>query len=149
MGADPSSVWRVASSTPAPTSPSTLLILARTSMPASFPPLALRFLLTELEGQFEPGPTASPLPTCTARQAHGCPPGSGQAEVDDAYASYEFPRYLRALTTSCYRLSNVYLDALKDRLSRRPGSLERRSARPCWPSSFDAMRDLQPILSCG
>ena len=40
-----------------------------------------------------------------------------QAEVDDAYASYEFAELTALCTTSwSYRALNVYLDALKDRL---------------------------------
>ena len=46
-------------------------------------------------------------------------------------------------------LSNVYLDALKDRLyCDKPGSLERRSAQTVLAELFSMlMRDLQPILS--
>lgn len=46
-------------------------------------------------------------------------------------------------------LSNVYLDALKDRLyCEKPGSLERRSAQTVLAELFSMlMRDLQPILS--
>ena len=73
-----------------------------------------------------------------------------QAEVDDAYASYEFPRAYRALYDFVVtELSNVYLDALKDRLyCEKPGSLERRSAQTVLAELFSMlMRDLQPILS--
>ena len=46
-------------------------------------------------------------------------------------------------------LSNVYLDALKDRLyCDKPGSVERRSAQTVLAALFSMlMRDLQPLLS--
>ena len=73
-----------------------------------------------------------------------------QAEVDDAYASYEFPRAYRALYDFVVtELSNVYLDALKDRLyCEKLGSLERRSAQTVLAELLSMLlRDMQPILA--
>ena len=73
-----------------------------------------------------------------------------QAEVDDAYASYEFPRAYRALYDFVVtELSNVYLDALKDRLyCEKLGSLKRRSAQTVLAELLSMLlRDMQPILA--
>ena len=53
-----------------------------------------------------------------------------QAEVDAAYEGFEFNRAYRTLYDFVVtELSNVYLDALKDRLyCQKPGSHEMRSA---------------------
>ena len=126
-------------------------ILARTSDAYRRFRNTLRFLLSELEGQFEPETDgvafADLLPLDKLMVARLT---QVQAEVDDAYASYEFPRAYRALYDFVVtELSNVYLDALKDRLyCDKPGSLERRSAQTVLAELFSMlMRDLQPILS--
>ena len=126
-------------------------ILARTSDAYRRFRNTLRFLLSELEGQFEPETDgvafADLLPLDKLMVARLT---QVQAEVDDAYASYEFPRAYRALYDFVVtELSNVYLDALKDRLyCEKPGSLERRSAQTVLAELFSMlMRDLQPILS--
>ena len=126
-------------------------ILARTSDAYRRFRNTLRFLLSELEGQFEPETDgvafADLLPLDKLMVARLT---QVQAEVDDAYASYEFPRAYRSLYDFVVtELSNVYLDALKDRLyCEKPGSLERRSAQTVLAELFSMlMRDLQPILS--
>ena len=126
-------------------------ILARTSDAYRRFRNTLRFLLSELEGQFEPETDgvafADLLPLDKLMVARLT---QVQAEVDVAYASYEFPRAYRALYDFVVtELSNVYLDALKDRLyCEKPGSLERRSAQTVLAELFSMlMRDLQPILS--
>ena len=73
-----------------------------------------------------------------------------QAEVDDAYAGYEFNRVYRTLYDFVVtELSNVYLDALKDRLyCEKVGSLARRSAQTVTAELLSMLlRDLQPILA--
>ena len=126
-------------------------ILARTSDAYRRFRNTLRFLLSELEGQFEPETDgvafADLLPLDKLMVARLT---QVQAEVDDAYSCYEFPRAYRALYDFVVtELSNVYLDALKDRLyCEKPGSLERRSAQTVLAELFSMlMRDLQPILS--
>ena len=126
-------------------------ILARTSDAYRRFRNTLRFLLSELEGQFEPETDgvafADLLPLDKLMVARLT---QVQAEVDDAYSCYEFPRAYRALYDFVVtELSNVYLDALKDRLyCDKPGSLERRSAQTVLAELFSMlMRDLQPILS--
>ena len=126
-------------------------ILARTSDANRRFRNTLRFLLSELEGQFEPETDgvafADLLPLDKLMVARLT---QVQAEVDDAYSCYEFPRAYRALYDFVVtELSNVYLDALKDRLyCDKPGSLERRSAQTVLAELFSIlMRDLQPILS--
>ncbi len=94
-----------------------------------------------------------------------------QAEVDAAYEGFEFNRAYRTLYDFVVtELSNVYLDALKDRLycekpgshemrsyldalkdrlyCEKPGSHEMRSAQTVVAELLSMlMRDLQPILS--
>ena len=73
-----------------------------------------------------------------------------QAEVDSAYESYEFNRAYRTLYDFVVtELSNVYLDALKDRLyCEKTASHARRSAQTVIAELLSMlMRDLQPILS--
>ena len=73
-----------------------------------------------------------------------------QAEGDAAYAGYEFNRAYRVLYDFVVtELSNVYLDALKDRLyCEKPGSLARRSAQTVLAELLSMLlRDLQPILA--
>ena len=126
-------------------------ILARTSDAYRRFRNTLRFLLSELEGQFEPETDgvafADLLPLDKLMVARLT---QVQAEVDDAYSKYEFNRAYRALYDFVVtELSNVYLDALKDRLyCEKPGSLARRSAQTVLAELLSMlMRDLQPILS--
>ena len=73
-----------------------------------------------------------------------------QAEVDEAYEGFEFNRAYRTLYDFVVtELSNVYLDALKDRLyCEKPGSHEMRSAQTVVAELLSMlMRDLQPILA--
>ena len=73
-----------------------------------------------------------------------------QAEVDDAYSVYEFSRAYRALYDFVVtELSNVYLDALKDRLyCEKPDAHARRSAQTvCAELLSMLLRDLQPFLA--
>lgn len=111
----------------------------------------LRFLLGELEDQFDPQTDAvafdelMPLDKLMVARLTQV-----QAEVDDAYANYEFYRAYRALYDFVVtELSNVYLDALKDRLyCNGTKSYERRSAQTVEAELLSMLlRDLQPILA--
>ena len=111
----------------------------------------LRFLLSVLEGQFEPSTDGvafddlMPLDKLMLARLTQV-----QAEVDDAYAAFEFNRAYRTLYDFVVtELSNVYLDALKDRLyCEKSDSLERRSAQTVVAELLSMlMRDLQPILA--
>ena len=126
-------------------------ILARTSDAYRRFRNTFRFLLGELEGQFEPETDAVPfaelLPLDKLMVARLT---QVQAEVDEAYAAYEFNRAYRALYDFVVtELSNVYLDALKDRLyCEKDGSLARRSAQTVLAELLSMLlRDLQPILA--
>ena len=125
-------------------------ILARTSDAYRRFRNTFRFLLGELEGQFEPERDAvafdelEPLDKLMLARVTQV-----QAEVDDAYANYEFFRAYRALYDFVVtELSNVYLDALKDRLyCEQVGSKRRRSAQTVLAELLSMLlRDLQPIL---
>ena len=126
-------------------------ILARTSDAYRRFRNTLRFLLSVLEGQFEPTTDGvafdelMPLDKLMLARLTQV-----QAEVDEAYAGYEFNRAYRTLYDFVVtELSNVYLDALKDRLyCEKPGSHEMRSAQTVVAELLSMlMRDLQPILS--
>ena len=126
-------------------------ILARTSDAYRRFRNTYRFLLSELEGQFDPEhdrvafDELMPLDKLMVARLTQV-----QAEVDDAYASYEFPRAYRALYDFVVtELSNVYLDALKDRLyCEKLGSLKRRSAQTVLAELLSMLlRDMQPILA--
>ncbi len=126
-------------------------ILARTSDAYRRFRNTIRFLLGELEGQFEserdgvPFDELMPLDRLMIARLTQV-----QAEVDDAYAVYEFSRAYRALYDFVVtELSNVYLDALKDRLyCEEAGSHARRSAQTVLAELLSMLvRDLQPILS--
>ncbi len=126
-------------------------ILARTSDAYRRFRNTFRFLLGELEGQFDPEceevPFADLLPLDKLMVARLT---QVQAEVDDAYRTYEFNRAYRTLYDFVVtELSNVYLDALKDRLyCEKPGSLARRSAQTVLTELLSMLlRDLQPILA--
>ena len=126
-------------------------ILARTSDAYRRFRNTFRFLLGELEGQFDPEREEVPFEDLqpldklmVARLTQV------QAEVDDAYRGYEFNRAYRTLYDFVVtELSNVYLDALKDRLyCEKVGSLARRSAQTVLTELLSMLlRDLQPILA--
>lgn len=126
-------------------------ILARTSDAYRRFRNTFRFLLGELEGQFEPETDGVPFSDLTALdQLMVARLTQVQAEVDAAYAGYEFNRAYRVLYDFVVtELSNVYLDALKDRLyCEKPGSLARRSAQTMLAELLSMLlRDLQPILA--
>ncbi len=126
-------------------------ILARTSDAYRRFRNTFRFLLGELEGQFEPEVDGVPFSDLTALdQLMVARLTQVQAEVDAAYAGYEFNRAYRVLYDFVVtELSNVYLDALKDRLyCEKPGSLARRSAQTVLAELLSMLlRDLQPILA--
>lgn len=126
-------------------------ILARTSDAYRRFRNTLRFLLSVLEGQFEPTTDGvvfdelMPLDKLMLARLTQV-----QAEVDAAYEGFEFNRAYRTLYDFVVtELSNVYLDALKDRLyCEKPGSHEMRSAQTVVAELLSMlMRDLQPILS--
>lgn len=126
-------------------------ILARTSDAYRRFRNTFRFLLGELEGQFESEADGVPFSDLTALdQLMVARLTQVQAEVDAAYAGYEFNRAYRVLYDFVVtELSNVYLDALKDRLyCEKPGSLARRSAQTVLAELLSMLlRDLQPILA--
>ncbi len=126
-------------------------ILARTSDAYRRFRNTFRFLLGELEDQFDterdrvPFSMLTPLDKLMVARLTQV-----QAEVDDAYAAYEFNRAYRALYDFVVtELSNVYLDALKDRLyCEKEGSPARRSAQTVLAELLSMLlRDLQPILA--
>ena len=126
-------------------------ILARTSDAYRRFRNTFRFLLGELEDQFDterdrvPFSMLTPLDKLMVARLTQV-----QAEVDDAYAAYEFNRAYRALYDFVVtELSNVYLDALKDRLyCEKEGSPARRSAQTVLAVLLSMLlRDLQPILA--
>lgn len=126
-------------------------ILARTSDAYRRFRNTFRFLLGEIEDQFDPEtdgvPFADLLPLDKLMLARLT---LVQAEVDEAFASYEFNRVYRTLYDFVVtELSNVYLDALKDRLYCDPvGSLSRRSAQTVLSELLSMLlRDLQSILA--
>ena len=110
-----------------------------------------RFLLGELEGQFDPAQGAvayddmlplDKLMLARLSQVH--------EEVARAYADYSFNRVYRTLYDFVVtELSNVYLDVTKDRVyCDAPDSLERRSAQTVWAEVLSMLlHDLQPILA--
>ena len=126
-------------------------ILARTSDAYRRFRNTFRFLLGELEGQFEPETDGVPFSDLTALdQLMVARLTQVQAEVDAAYAGYEFNRAYRVLYDFVVtELSNVYLDALKDRLyCEKPGSPARRSAQTVLAELLSMLlHDLQPILA--
>ncbi len=126
-------------------------ILARTSDAYRRFRNTFRFLLGELEGQYDAArdhvdfAELTPLDKIMVARLTQV-----QAEVDDAYAAYEFNRAYRTLYDFVVtELSNVYLDALKDRLyCEKEGSLARRSAQTVLAELLSMLlRDLQPFLA--
>ena len=109
----------------------------------------LRFLLGELEGQFDPATDAVPFdelePFDKLTLAHMC-------EVHDvvtkAYSEYRFNVAYRNLYDYVTELSNGYLNATKDRTyCGGRGTHERLSAQTTWAHILTMLvHDLQPVL---
>jgi len=109
-----------------------------------------RFLLGEIEGQFDPASdaiaTSELLPYDRLVLAHMC---EVHDQVCEAYESYRFNVVFRLLYDYVTELSNGYLNATKDRVycGARSG-LERRSALTAWAQILSMLvHDLQPILA--
>ena len=126
-------------------------ILARTSDAYRRFRNTYRFLLSVIEGDFDPERDGVAfddlLPLDKLMLARMT---LVQAEVDAAYEGYEFNRAYRALYDFVVtELSNVYLDALKDRLyCGAKDGLERRSAQTVVAELLSMLlRDMQPILA--
>ncbi len=110
-----------------------------------------RFLLGELEGQFDPAVDGIPFNELTAydrmtlarlAQVH--------QKVSDAYADYRFNLVYRTLYDYVItELSNGYLNATKDRMyCDAADSVTRRSCQTVWYEILSMLlRDLQPILA--
>ena len=110
----------------------------------------LRFLLGEIEGQFDPATDGvavmdllpyDRLALARLSQVHD--------EVSAAYESYRFNVVYRTLYDYVItELSNGYLNATKDRVyCGEKDSLERRSALTVWAQILSMLvHDLQPIL---
>ena len=109
----------------------------------------LRFLLGELEGQFDPATDGLPFdelePFDKLTLAHMC-------EVHDvvtkAYSEYRFNVVYRNLYDYVTELSNGYLNATKDRTyCGGRGTHERLSAQTTWAHILTMLvHDLQPVL---
>ncbi|WP_333790107.1 class I tRNA ligase family protein, partial [Parolsenella catena] len=126
-------------------------ILARTSDAYRRFRNTFRFLLGELEGQFDPEHDLVPVDEMERYDllvlARAC---DMHEKVSEAYAGYRFYQVYRALYDFVVtELSNGYLNATKDRMyCDEPGSKSRRSAQTCWYYLLEMLlRDLQPILS--
>ena len=109
----------------------------------------LRFLLGELEGQFDLATDGLPLDELTAYDrltlAHMC---EVHDTVSKAYGEYRFNVAYRALYDFVTELSGGYLNATKDRTyCGGIASKERKSAQTTWSYLLSMLvRDLQPIL---
>ena len=110
----------------------------------------IRFLLGELEGQFDPATDAVAvdelLPFDRLALARLC---QVHEQVSAAYASYNFNVVYRTIYDYVVTdLSNSYLNATKDRVyCGGKDSLERRSAQTVWAALLTMLvHDLQPIL---
>ena len=110
-----------------------------------------RFLLGELENQFDPATDALPVEELTAYDrlvlARMC---AVHDEVSRAYADYRFNAVYRTLYDYVVTdLSNGYLNATKDRMyCDAATSHGRRSAQTTWAYILSMLlRDLQPILA--
>ncbi len=110
----------------------------------------LRFLLGEIEGQFDPATDAVPyedlMPYDKLTLARLC---QVHDQVSAAYESYRFNVVYRTLYDYVItELSNGYLNATKDRVyCGERGSFERRSALTVWAQILKMLvHDLQPIL---
>ena len=111
----------------------------------------LRFLLGELEGQFDLAADGLPveglLPYDRLALARMC---QVHDEVSRAYEGYRFNVVYRTLYDYIItELSNDYLNATKDRsYCGAPGSVERRSAQTVWSYVLSMLvHDFQPILA--
>ena len=108
-----------------------------------------RFLLGELEDQFDPEADALPfdelLPFDRLTLAHMC---EVHDAVSRAYEGYRFNAVYRTLYDYVTELSNGYLNATKDRMyCDERGSRGRRSAQTVWAQVLSMLvHDLQPIL---
>ncbi len=126
-------------------------ILARTSDAYRRFRNTFRFLLSELEDDFVPERDTVAFDDLEALDKLMLARMTlVQAEVDAAYAAYEFNRAYRVLYDFVVtELSNVYLDALKDRLyCEKPDARPRRSAQTVLAELLSMLlRDLQPILA--
>ena len=108
-----------------------------------------RFLLGEIENQFDPATQGVPVSELTAYDritlAHMC-------EVHDtvarAYEGYRFNVVFRTLYDYVTELSNGFLNATKDRVyCGATNSPERRSAQTTWAYILSMLiHDFQPIL---
>ena len=110
----------------------------------------LRFLLGEIEGQFDPATDAVPydelLPYDKLTLARLC---QVHDQVSAAYESYRFNVVYRTLYDYVItELSNGYLNATKDRVyCGEKNGFERRSALTVWAQILSMLvHDLQPIL---
>lgn len=110
----------------------------------------LRFLLGEIEGQFDPAIDAVPydelLPYDKLTLARLC---QVHDQVSAAYESYRFNVVYRTLYDYVItELSNGYLNATKDRVyCGEKNGFERRSALTVWAQILSMLvHDLQPIL---
>ncbi len=109
-----------------------------------------KFLLGEIEGQFDPATdavaVADLLPYDRLMLARMC---EVHEQVNEAYRSYHFNAVYRTLYDFVVtELSNGYLNATKDRVyCGGKDSLERRSAQTVWAALLTMLvHDLQPIL---
>ena len=109
----------------------------------------IRFLLGELEGQFDPATMAVSLDEMEAYDRLVLARVSdAHATVERAYGEYRFNVVYRTLYDLVTELSNGYLNATKDRMycGARDGR-ERRSAQTAWAQILSMLvHDLQPIL---
>lgn len=109
----------------------------------------IRFLLGELEGQFNPATDAIPVAKLTAYDrlvlARMC---EVHDVVTEAYEGYRFNNVFRVLYDYIIELSNGYLNATKDRMYCDAADSEsRRCAQTVWAEILSMLvHDLQPIL---
>ena len=109
----------------------------------------MRFLLGELEGQFNPATDAVPVAKLTAYDrlvlARMC---EVHDVVTEAYEGYRFNNVFRVLYDYIIELSNGYLNATKDRMYCDAADAEsRRCAQTVWAEILSMLvHDLQPIL---
>ena len=109
----------------------------------------LRFLLGEIEGQFDPATDAVALDELLSYDrltlARMC---EVHSVVTEAYRGYRFNVVYRNLYDYVTELSNGYLNATKDRVycGQKDGA-DRRSALTVWAQILSMLvHDLQPIL---
>ena len=109
----------------------------------------LRFLLGELEGQFDPATDAVAVADLEEYDrlvlARMC---EVHAAVTEAYEGYRFNNVFRTLYDYIIELSNGYLNATKDRMyCDAADSVTRRSVQTVWAEILSMLvHDLQPIL---